>query len=49
MFLTFCGLIMVTYTSVIGGGFVAGYWLQGNLVKQLRLRLYCRLAQMMTE
>ena len=26
MFLTFCGVMMVIYSSVVGGGFVAGYW-----------------------
>ena len=24
--LTFCGIMMVAYTSVLGGGFLAGYW-----------------------
>ena len=32
LFLTFCGIMMVAYTSVIGGGFVAGYWLQGESI-----------------
>ena len=26
LFLTFCGVMMVIYSSVVGGGFVAGYW-----------------------
>ena len=26
LFLTFCGIMMVAYSSVVGAGFVAGYW-----------------------
>ena len=32
LFLTFCGIMMVAYTSVVGGGFLAGYWHQDSTV-----------------
>ena len=40
LFLTFCGLMMVAYSSIIGGGFMAGYWLQGGNI-QLEITSLC--------